>query len=540
MAQKGISEIKLAQIVASTFNPRKVFVDSELKELSDSILENGVISPIMVRPLKNNTYEIVYGERRYRASLLANKKAIPAIIRSLSDEEAFDLAVTENLQRKDVSPLEEAQAFSLLLKKGNNDIKSLALRFGKSEVYIRLRIKLNSLIDDFKVLLLNETINVTAANLLSEYSEEIQQEIYNSFFSDGVPSWNNWRDLNCKTLQERINKYSCTELDKFLFDKKDCSNCQFNTANFSLFNQDAACCKNRTCLSQKNCNYILNEIEFLQNDGSIVQLIFNQNSNKHVVESLEERGDELVESYNYSYAPEEPEKPLREDFEDEEDFNDSMNTYTSDLEEYKELTAEFHSKIEAGTLNKCLLIRKNDVELVYMEEIKEESSKEDLKEPIDEKTVLKMKYEAKIMRNKEIAEEKITDDISKYLNSPENFTGEISKLEDDIIYYLMLASLRSENFALIGQSESKYYLDDKIKLESIKSLSDEAKTAIKRDYILSHLKSGAFGKNPNAQLLKSWAKQHFADRIEEIEQIHYDTYSKRNNKLEEKISQLTK
>ena len=151
-----------------------------------------------------------------------------------------------------------------------------------------------------------------------------------------------------------------------------------------------------------------------------------------------------------------------------------------------------------------------------------------------------MKYEAKIMRNKEIAEEKITDDISKYLNSPENFTGEISKLEDDIIYYLMLANLRSENFALIGQSESKYYLDDKIKLESIKSLSDEAKTAIKRDYILSHLKNGAFGKNPNAQLLKSWAKQHFADRIEEIEQIHYDTYSKRNNKLEEKIFLLTK
>lgn len=538
MAQKGITEIQLSQIVASTFNPRKVFVESELKELSDSILENGVISPIMVRPLKNNTYEIVYGERRYRASLLANKKTIPSIIRSLSDEQAFDLAVTENLQRKDVSPLEEAQAFSLLLKQGKNDVKSLAMRFGKSEVYIRLRIKLNSLIDDFKNLLLNDTINVTVANLLTEYSEEIQQEIYNSFFSDDVSSWNNWRDLSCKALQEKISNYSCAELDKFNFDKAECLNCQFNTANFSLFNHDAAYCKNRTCLSKKNCNYLLEQIETVQKDNSIIELIFNHSSNKSVVEILKEKGYELVESYNFSIVPTEPEKPEIEESEDEEEYKELIDSYNEELEEYRETYSNFKLKIEAGTLNKCLLIRENNIEIVYMEETPSESSKEE--EPIDESTLLKRKYESKIVRNKEIAEEKITEDISKFLNTPENFTGEISKLEDNIIYYLMLTNLRSENFALIGQHDSRYYLDNEVKLEAIKSLSEEAKTAIKRDFILSNLKSGAFGTNPNAVLLKTWAKQHFADRIEEIEQSHYETYSKRNNKIEEKKTQLTK
>jgi len=536
MAQKGITEIQLSQIVTSTVNPRKTFIEIDIKELSDSIVENGVISPIMVRPLKNSTYEIVYGERRYRASLLANKKAIPTIIRSLSDEEAFDLAITENLQRKDVSPLEEAQAFSLILKKGKNDVKSLALRFGKSEVYIRLRIKLNSLIDDFKNLLLNETINVTAANLLTEYSEEMQQEIYNRFFSEDAQSWNNWRYLSCKALQEKINNYSCAKLDNFAFDKVECLNCQFNTANFSLFNQDAAYCKNRTCLSKKNCYYLLREIESLQKNNSIIELIFNHGSNKSVVETLKEKGYELVESYNFSKVPTEPQKPKIE--ESEEEYKELVDSYNEEMEEYKENYSNFKLKLEAGSLNKCLLIKDNRIEVVYKAESQSEIAEEE--ESIDENTLLQRKYKAKIVRNKELAEEKITEDISKFLNTPENFTGEISKFEDNIIYYLMLANLRSDNFALIGQRDSRFYLDNEVKLEAIKSLSEKAKTAIKRDFILSNLKNGAFGKNPNALLLKSWAKQHFADRIEEIEQSHYETYSKRNNKLEEKITQLTK
>ena len=103
--------VALANIQPSGFNPRKRFDETSLYELAESIKRQGVLQPITVRPVDGtDRYGIVFGERRYRASVIAGRDEIPAIVSELSDEEAEEMAITENLQRKDVTPVEEAAA----------------------------------------------------------------------------------------------------------------------------------------------------------------------------------------------------------------------------------------------------------------------------------------------------------------------------------------------------------------------------------------------------------------------------------------------
>ena len=133
--------LDLNKIVNSTYNPRKNFREETLLELAESIRQSGVLQPICVRP-RDEGFEIVYGERRYWAAAMAGLQFIPALIRELSDAEAEDAAITENLQREDVRPREEAAAYKRALQSGRHTIESLVGKFGKSEAYIRSRLKL--------------------------------------------------------------------------------------------------------------------------------------------------------------------------------------------------------------------------------------------------------------------------------------------------------------------------------------------------------------------------------------------------------------
>lgn len=104
----------VADIQPSAYNPRKRFDEESLRELADSIRQKGVLQPINVRPIPDSDkYEIVFGERRYRASQIAGLEEIPVTVSDYSDAEAEEIAITENLQRKDVSPMEEADAYQV-------------------------------------------------------------------------------------------------------------------------------------------------------------------------------------------------------------------------------------------------------------------------------------------------------------------------------------------------------------------------------------------------------------------------------------------
>lgn len=130
-AMEPDSTLPLSKIIPNKDQPRKLFKPEELAELSDSISQNGVLQPLLVRK-KGMNYEIVAGERRYQAAKLAGLKEVPVIIKDISDDEVFKLALIENLQRSDLSPLEEARGYRQLIKERNLTQEQVSKLLSKS------------------------------------------------------------------------------------------------------------------------------------------------------------------------------------------------------------------------------------------------------------------------------------------------------------------------------------------------------------------------------------------------------------------------
>ncbi|PID01126.1 MULTISPECIES: ParB/RepB/Spo0J family partition protein [unclassified Sporosarcina] len=136
--------LRLKSIKVNPYQPRKEFNEVALNELSESIKEHGVLQPIIVRSV-GTQYEIVVGERRFRASELAGKKEIPAVVRDLTDEQSMEMAILENLQREDLSPIEVAEAYQSLMESLKLTQEQLAFRLGKSRPHIANHIRLLAL-----------------------------------------------------------------------------------------------------------------------------------------------------------------------------------------------------------------------------------------------------------------------------------------------------------------------------------------------------------------------------------------------------------
>ena len=139
-----VEKVHVKSIKPNPYQPRKVFDEVAIKELSDSIKEHGILQPIIVRKT-GMTYEIVVGERRFRAAKLAGLEEIPAVVRELTDEETMELAILENLQREDLTPIEEAEAYHNLMENLKLTQEQLAFRLGKSRSHIANHVRLLSL-----------------------------------------------------------------------------------------------------------------------------------------------------------------------------------------------------------------------------------------------------------------------------------------------------------------------------------------------------------------------------------------------------------
>lgn len=147
----SIEKISIQKLVANPYQPRKLFDDEAIEELAQSIKEHGIIQPIVVRK-KGSKYEIVVGERRYRAAKLANLEEVPAIVKEMSDEQMMEVAILENLQREDLTPIEEAEAYQSLIEKLNFTQEDLAKRLGKSRPHITNHIRLLQLPEEVRKL----------------------------------------------------------------------------------------------------------------------------------------------------------------------------------------------------------------------------------------------------------------------------------------------------------------------------------------------------------------------------------------------------
>lgn len=196
MEDKKVMEIPIENIVPNPYQPRKVFSQAALEELSNSIKVYGILQPITVRQ-KDDKYELIAGERRFRAAKLANLQAVPAIINNMSDESSAVLALLENLQREDLNFIEEAEAYYNLINEHNFTQDELAKRMGKKQSTIANKMRLLKLSSKVRVICLENSLTERHARaLLSLPTEELQLKIIKKVIKNS---------LNVKKTEELIN-----------------------------------------------------------------------------------------------------------------------------------------------------------------------------------------------------------------------------------------------------------------------------------------------------------------------------------------------
>lgn len=142
ISEEPVATLRLSEIEPNREQPRKDFDENALAELADSIRQHGVIQPLMVRPMPDGTYQLVAGERRWRASRMAGLTEVPVVIRELSDEQTMELALIENLQREDLNPIEEALGYRALMDNFDMTQEKVAASVGKSRPVIANSLRL--------------------------------------------------------------------------------------------------------------------------------------------------------------------------------------------------------------------------------------------------------------------------------------------------------------------------------------------------------------------------------------------------------------
>ena len=176
--------LNIRDILPNRFQPRIHFEESKLSELAESITKYGLIQPIVVRQI-GSKYEIISGERRFKASFLANKETIPAIVVNLTDRECEEIALLENIQRQDLTPIEEAVSFKRILDVGYITQEQLAAKVGKSQSFIANKIRLLNLDDDVQDALLHGKISERhARSLLKLHNKNRQVEMLNKIIDE--------------------------------------------------------------------------------------------------------------------------------------------------------------------------------------------------------------------------------------------------------------------------------------------------------------------------------------------------------------------
>lgn len=176
---KGLVEIPIKSIKPNRFQPRNTFADESLVELTASIAEKGIISPVTVRKVDSG-YELIAGERRYRAALKLNLTTIPAIIKEVDDEESLELALVENLQRDDLNPIEKANGFKRLIDQFNLRQEDIAKRIGQDRSTIANILRLLQLPESVQNHVSRGTLSMGHARaLLALPSTKLQEEAAN-------------------------------------------------------------------------------------------------------------------------------------------------------------------------------------------------------------------------------------------------------------------------------------------------------------------------------------------------------------------------
>lgn len=365
-------QVNVEDIDISPLNYRKYISDEALRQFAEELKQHGIISALTLRPVADNRYELVAGERRLRAAKLAGLLTVPAAVVHLTDEQVTEIQLAENLQRENPHPLDEANAVKMMQDSGI-DIEEIALRLGKSKQFVYVRLKLLNLIEPIREMFYAEAITIQQALEIATIAGEGQEQ----FFKDHCTKWKQKNfELHDLTWYLRPYRYDLkdapfdTKDKKLLPDAGACTGCPFNSATVkSLFPEYAkqAICTNATCYRNKcRANFRIGFINALQIHEPAALLFYGEPSEgtQEFVKQIPEASGLPWWDYHQVTIIEAPDEPQSEDYtdryndEDEQTFD--AEGYEAAMEEYKTELAEYEHNLQSGKYKKALLERNGD------------------------------------------------------------------------------------------------------------------------------------------------------------------------------------
>ena len=553
-----IQLLDLNKIVNAEYNPRKDFREETLLELAESIRQVGVLQPICVRP-QGEGFEIVYGERRYWAAAMAELRFIPALVREMTDAEAEDAAITENLQREDVKPREEAQAYERALQSGRHTIESLVGKFGKSEAYIRSRLKLCELIDALAEQLDREEISVGVAMEIAKYPSDIQQEVYEEHFADECRT--SWKNARIKEIAKRLYERYMTKLETYRFDKTECRTCAHNTANQVLFRDECtdgcAGCQNRECMMRKNTEFLVGKALKLLRDDPRTTLASTDETPSEVLDALEEEGYHVEElEYHINYydeAPEMPEAPKAENYISEKDFAEAQERHEIRMTRFTEATRQLEFDVSEGRVRKYAVLGALDIELRYAKvEDEEREITVDDPEGGERKVLVTIvppspleALEQQDLRNRQLCYEHITTDMKRLFLDVKVANKPLQKEEQQMFYYAMMQRIMSDSkLRQCGiRPKEGSFLTDEEQFAAAGRITAKQQAALTRAYLVDYFRSAAPEYRCTDETLLTGMMCRFADmnfekQSREVQQEYLKVYEKRKARIQEQINNL--
>lgn len=342
----------MADIVVSGLNPRKTFDDDHIKELAQSIKENGLIQAIVVRKVGKKPdvkYEIVCGECRYRASQLIGAETIKAEVSEMEDKKAFEFMILENLQRRDIKPLEEAAAINRLYTEGGYKIKEISKMLGKSDSFVISRIQLTNIIPQFAELMDKGTLFLIHLQEICKLKPEAQQVLFDTCFTPECVSQWDFKVLSMDKLADWINEHVLCSLSKARFSLSDttysmcgtCEGCPFNTASNSNNFKDV---NNPRCMKRENFVSKNREALLREAKSSGLPVILSGTTDKELLKAIKDFGLKAEQLGRREYVIE-PLAPSEDVFKDKESFHNRMQNF-------RKVKAVFDSNLADGSVVK--------------------------------------------------------------------------------------------------------------------------------------------------------------------------------------------
>lgn len=535
----AVKNINLSLIEPSPLNPRKTIDEEGIRELADNILQHGLLQPITVRTIEADSkdpvghFEIVCGERRFRAFKLnlervpGYTKKIPCIVREMSDADALDAMITENLQRKDVDPIEEAFAFGQLNKHGKS-IDEIAARFGKSKRFITERIKLDSLLPELKKMVTDDKLHIGAAMHICKLTEDEQRK-----FLDGCAD----EEEVTKSDAEKFTDYLFMEIERADWESDfegtcntTCEKCPFNNANagclFYEMKPHDAVCTNRDKWNAKRNSWLLHIVE--ENADVLVKSGCKLEAGKTVVVVSDVQ--DYYKERNKEY------EPLIQRIKDMGFEVVKKNDYFDGYSSYREDDERLQDKLAKNEVYRCLVVeatwRGTEIYVRYYS-----FKKQGNEESADEVQAMRLVNEYKENRIKSAGTlaSKLRD-ILRNMEPTELSTEPLNKTESLVLMTLILKKC-SYKFRNALNIDCTYSTDPQA-LNYAKAHTEQVHQ-ICRDFLREELSSTGVEYNTDMQVCQSMLLQEWAK--EQTEQIATDNalkLAKKQAKIEEQLTAL--